>query len=716
MLEDLTISDEDKSMEFSLNRQDIAMGVTTPIEARESVVKLQMTQREDQFTRLETFRLFIGTWNVNGQSPPQPAAGRSPLAQWLADDEDPPDLYAVGFQELDLSKEAFVFNESPKEEEWQEAVWTSLHPGATYKKVKLVRLVGMMLIVFVRNDHAADIKNVYAETVGTGIMGKLGNKGGVGVRLEFHNTSVCFVNSHLAAHVSEFERRNQDYHDICSRMSFQQFVPPKAIKDHDVIYWLGDLNYRITDLDTDAVKDMLKANNLTELLSFDQFRQQKLSKKIFQGFKEGEINFLPTYKFDPGTNDWDSSEKCRSPAWTDRILWKGDHVELSDYRSHMNLMVSDHKPVSAIFRSGMKVVDPVKYRKVYEDVMKRLDRIENDFLPQAMVDTTEVTFGEVRYYEPARHTLTVANTGQVPVQFQFIKKLNDKSICKPWLTVEPSMGSIMPGEKSDIALEIYVDKTTAGALTCGHDQMYDILVLHLVGGKDIFITVSGEYKRSCFGASIDALCKMTVPIAEVPVGTLMEYEGVSKPTSSSTESEPYPVPKELWFLCDMITSLGLHMENLFLQPGMRSEILALRDWLDTGLPAQSPSVSIHSAAEALLMFLESLREPIVPHAMYAACLESAPNYLQCQQVVAQLPPHHKQVFAYMTAFLQEVVRHAVKQGIDPKVLARVFSGIFLRDPPGSSLGSGLRMRPNQELLENKKARFIYHFIVQEPQD
>ena len=69
-----------------------------------------------------------------------------------------------------------------------------------------------------------------------------------------------------------------------------------------------------------------------------------------------------------------------------------------------------------------------------------------------------------------------------------------------------------------MSLEIYVDKKTAHALNSGQDKLYDILVLHLMGGKDIFITVSGSYTRSCFGCSLDALVQLTVPIRELSPG------------------------------------------------------------------------------------------------------------------------------------------------------------------------------------------------------
>jgi phosphatidylinositol-bisphosphatase len=40
----------------------------------------------------------------------------------------------------------------------------------------------MMMIVYVKDCHVKHISNVAAETVGTGIMGMLGNKGGVAIR------------------------------------------------------------------------------------------------------------------------------------------------------------------------------------------------------------------------------------------------------------------------------------------------------------------------------------------------------------------------------------------------------------------------------------------------------------------------------------------------------------------------------------------------------
>ena len=66
-----------------------------------------------------------------------------------------------------------------------------------------------------------------------------------------------FMCSHLAAHQSEFEKRNQDFHDISGHMTFSAYerqsldYPPRfrRFKDFNHVFWLGDLNYRIDDFD-----------------------------------------------------------------------------------------------------------------------------------------------------------------------------------------------------------------------------------------------------------------------------------------------------------------------------------------------------------------------------------------------------------------------------------------------------------------------------------
>ena len=249
---------------------------------------------------------------------------------------------------------------------------------------------------------------------------------------------------------------------------------------------------------------------------------------------------MPTYKYDPGTDNWDSSEKNRPPAWCDRVLWRGEPTELLAYRSHPALKLSDHKPVSALFQSSVKVINQTKYRRVYEDVMKKLDKLENEFLPQVTVDRMEVQFEPLTFRDPVIQFLTIANTGQVPVRFEFAKKPNHDSYCKSWLHVDPSTASIIPGNKLDVELKIYVDTQNASSLNSAKESLNDILVLHLEHGRDLFITVSGTYLPSCFGASIDSLVRLKPPVRETDskIFTRLQKkeEGVPNENKPSTDA------------------------------------------------------------------------------------------------------------------------------------------------------------------------------------
>jgi phosphatidylinositol-bisphosphatase len=73
--------------------------------------------------------------------------------------------------------------------------------------------------------------------------------------------------------------------------------------------------------------------------------------------------------------------------------------------------------------SQIRVIDAAKYRKIHEEVMKKLDKLENEFLPQVMVDNTEVIFDTIHYLESQTRDLIIANTGQVSASGTIIYQL-----------------------------------------------------------------------------------------------------------------------------------------------------------------------------------------------------------------------------------------------------------------------------------------------------
>ena len=71
------------------------------------------------------------------------------------------------------------------------------------------------------------------------------------------------------------------------------------------------------------MKGILEQGNLDSLIKYDQLKHQQKQNKVFVDYSEAPIKFTPTYKYDVGTDQWDSSEKNRAPAWCDRVLWTG---------------------------------------------------------------------------------------------------------------------------------------------------------------------------------------------------------------------------------------------------------------------------------------------------------------------------------------------------------------------------------------------------------
>ena len=150
------------------------------------------------------------------------------------------------------------------------------------------------------------------------------------------------------------------------------------VLDHEICILNGDLNYRIDAMPRDTVIAAVKANNLSKLLERDQLL---LSRKRNPGFRlraftESPITFAPTYKYDVGTDNYDSSEKKRSPAWCDRLLYRGiGRIKQLDYQRH-EVRVSDHRPVSGRFKIRIKTISPKRRISVQQDSEERFESVK----------------------------------------------------------------------------------------------------------------------------------------------------------------------------------------------------------------------------------------------------------------------------------------------------------------------------------------------------
>jgi hypothetical protein len=264
--------------------------------------------------------------------------------------------------------------------------------GEKYIPLAIHSLGGIQCALYCHRDVLGDVEMIDLADVTCGVGGVFHNKGAIGIYLKLKRrgpdenstmiSRILLVSGHLAAHVKNVDARNSDFKRIVSELEAQapaRFLRPKRNADGspaecdgahllssmDHIFFVGDLNYRI-DLPREYVEHCIidvqqcrskgthsRANVLMKnLLRRDQLLQAIASGQAFSNFNEGEITFLPTFKFDKGTSNYDTSHKQRVPAWTDRIVFRSNKVSVLEYDSAAEAKHSDHRPVFGTFKLG----------------------------------------------------------------------------------------------------------------------------------------------------------------------------------------------------------------------------------------------------------------------------------------------------------------------------------------------------------------------------
>ncbi|KAI4369954.1 hypothetical protein MLD38_018345 [Melastoma candidum] len=240
-----------------------------------------------------------------------------------------------------------------------------------YVRIVSKQMVGIYISIWVRRRLRRHINNLKVSPVGVGLMGYMGNKGSVSVSMSVFQSSMCFVCSHLTSGQKDRagDWRNSDVNEILRRTTFSSIVDPnlpQTISGHDHIFWFGDLNYRL-DLSDGEIRKLVVSKQWDELMSYDQLARELRNGRVFDGWREGAINFPPTYKYEINSDRYvgevpKDGEKRRSPAWCDRILWLGKGIKQIFYE-RSDIRLSDHRPVSSMFAIQVEVLDQRKLQR-----------------------------------------------------------------------------------------------------------------------------------------------------------------------------------------------------------------------------------------------------------------------------------------------------------------------------------------------------------------
>nr|GAT60061.1 DNase I-like protein [Mycena chlorophos] len=580
------------------------------------------------------------------------------------------------------------------------------------------------------------------------------------------STILTFVNTHLAAFDEMVEKRNADYTELVKKLRFELGTPVPAgggptpsgggellfgsdneteneppltptgtnsvlpagttcgIFESDVVFWMGDLNYRI-DLPDSDVRAVLSApdgewaKGRTEtLVRYDQLAAARRQGKAFMQFTEGRLTHLPTYRFNGGLGkDVLGYDIRRKPAWTDRVQWARNQtsavvrVRQTSYMGHPYFMFSDHKPVSSEFLVESNVFDLPTAEKSADRLYRQLrgledaheDHHEGHVALQVLdgnVDFGGIGFGFADGVSPAYSTRTgngfahrlvaqdrevgrkivkrevvVKNVGKIPCAYRLVAVDGESVVHPEWLTVEPMTALLLPNETITLTLTAHITLETAIHLNENqNNKLSCTLILHTVMGKDHFVAVAAEYLPTCFGVPLARLTRLSGP-ARLGGALLPEERAIN-------------APREVMRLINWMMGAGINMERVFIDDADEATVDQIRECLDTGAdfpftPSATDLATPVAFGETLRRLLDSMPEPLVPLSLQARCVLVTTKD-EAFEMLDAFEPAAVNVWISVTAFLHYVVQSAGGEAENEARSLRVagmFAPVLLRDDP-----------------------------------
>lgn len=453
--------------------------ILTPINSTASARSLweeNILRQNTQFYIQNTdIRFSFLTWNVAGHKPTEDVL--ADIVKCFKVPTAPSDIIIIAFQEIDMGVKSVVTGNSNLSDKWTDIVTVAQNLFGESKFDLLVNesCGSVYCAALARKD--LNPKPVVGEVqqIKLGAGGIFANKAAILIPIKIGHANIMAVACHLAPHEPNVEERNEQWRLIARTVG----------DDVDYFSMMGDLNYRLT-LDYDSVVEKAQSDQVNDLLEYDQLKNSQKKCKILEKFKEADIRFRPTYKFDKNCDVYDTSPKHRTPSYTDRILIRTgtprmkigieDSLEIETdvgfnmmndkgafktdlfipkstkkvlnfpsppqcicYRS-LRCTFSDHRPVHAAYKYTIPVVNEGRLMQLKDIIEEKFNEIVVASVPKVAIEPEKLVYAGEKSIE-----IEMANTSLVWVNWSMRK-------APAGVHVSPQSGRLYSQESTKISI------------------------------------------------------------------------------------------------------------------------------------------------------------------------------------------------------------------------------------------------------------------------
>lgn len=239
-------------------------------------------KRQESYSTYRELSVLIVSWNIDANKP-EALHGDAENINFLHNvltSAGVPDIISFGFQEVvDLesrrtaAKSVLLGSKTKTNDglisqkvssayrKWNEqlilSVRLAMPPDVPYTVVHSESLVGLYTCIFVKNSERISMKEPYVNTIKRGMGGNFGNKGAIIGRFVIDDTSICFINCHLAAGQHQTRQRGRDVAGILEEKALfpeNAIMEPVAftnggdgsmVLDHEIVFVRARCNSKI---------------------------------------------------------------------------------------------------------------------------------------------------------------------------------------------------------------------------------------------------------------------------------------------------------------------------------------------------------------------------------------------------------------------------------------------------------------------------------------